>query len=242
LPAKQIAEIRKALREEHFFQLKEYYGPGVIHGGWDTLTVIAGDRVKQVRYRSIWAWDGRRDREKLAEAAPAVRVWLKLCEAVDPDGKVFEERRGVAKAIAVAEEGVVRARMRQPAKTDLTLLQGTWTLVAVERDGKESSEKEISKLKRHLVIRGDSFQITRAPSTLEGIIRLDPTASPKAITFDAVDIVGKGKLDLRGIYRLSLEGDTLTLCLADAGTPRPTDFRTTDKDGRRLERYKRTKP
>jgi hypothetical protein len=59
----------------------------------------AGDHVKQVRYCSSWIWTNHWKREKMLEAAPAVRVWLKFCEVVDPNEKVFSERKEVAKAL-----------------------------------------------------------------------------------------------------------------------------------------------
>jgi hypothetical protein len=96
---KQMAAIRQALREERFFSFKENYGPVYIHGGWAKLTVVAGQWTKTVRYSSSGSWASAWERPKLAEAAPAVRVWLKMCEVVDPGGKVFEERQKVAEAI-----------------------------------------------------------------------------------------------------------------------------------------------
>jgi hypothetical protein len=99
LSAKQLVAIREVLLKERFFHLKNEYGPHVIHGGWSTLTVVAGDHVKQVRYCSSWGWTSLWKREKMVDAAPAVRIWVKVCEAVDPDTKVFPERKDVAKVL-----------------------------------------------------------------------------------------------------------------------------------------------
>jgi hypothetical protein len=97
--AEQFANLRQALRDEHFTKLKESYGPPVVHGGCDTLIVLAGDHInKTVRFYSSGSWPKMHKRE-LTEAAPALRVWLKAAEMVDPQGTIFEERREVAKAL-----------------------------------------------------------------------------------------------------------------------------------------------
>jgi hypothetical protein len=97
--AEQWASLRQALSDSHFTKLKESYGPLVIHGGWDTLTVVAGEHInKTVRFNSTYTWPAAKKRE-LTAAAPALRVWLKAAEMVDPEGTIFDERRDVAKAL-----------------------------------------------------------------------------------------------------------------------------------------------
>jgi hypothetical protein len=102
LSPKTMAALRRALRDARFYHLDQPdgYGPIVVHGGWTTLTVAAGDHVKQVRFNALRLWGSRSARDEMAEAAPAVRVWVKVCAALDPDGKVFPERADVAKAVA----------------------------------------------------------------------------------------------------------------------------------------------
>ncbi len=48
LTVDQMASIRKALRDARFFQLNKEYGPVYVHGGWSTLTVVAGRLSKSV--------------------------------------------------------------------------------------------------------------------------------------------------------------------------------------------------
>jgi hypothetical protein len=106
LSADQMASIRKALRDSRFFHLQKEYGPVYEHGGWTTLTVIAGKLSKSVTYCSSWGWSSY-FKEKPAEfrkAAPAIRLWLKVCEAVDPGGKVFEEKKAVAELVRMMTE------------------------------------------------------------------------------------------------------------------------------------------
>jgi hypothetical protein len=98
LSADQMASIRKALRDARFFQLNKEYGPVYVHGGRSTLTVVAGRLSKSVTYCSSWGWASyfKEKRAEFRKAAPAIRLWLKICEAVDSDGKVFEEQKAVA--------------------------------------------------------------------------------------------------------------------------------------------------
>ena len=98
--AERVAAVREALRAERFAAFKDDYGPLVVHGGWDTLTVVCGDRInKTVRFNSVWSWAVGPRKDKFAEAAPALRVWVQVAELVDPDGKVFSERKDLATAL-----------------------------------------------------------------------------------------------------------------------------------------------
>jgi hypothetical protein len=100
ISATKLAAIRKCLRDEKFVELKNSYGKSVLHGGWSTITVIAGEHVKKtVRYNSTYAWASRLEQGKLNEAMPALRVWLKICEAVDPEASAFPERRPIVKSL-----------------------------------------------------------------------------------------------------------------------------------------------
>jgi hypothetical protein len=99
----QLATIRQSLRAERFVALKDSYGPLYIHGGWDTLTVIAGENInKSVRYNSVWSW--AKEADTLTRAAQAARVWLTVVEILDPDGTVFGERKELASAVEALKE------------------------------------------------------------------------------------------------------------------------------------------
>jgi hypothetical protein len=100
LSGEQMAAIRKTLLAERFVSFKESYGPLYLHGGWSTLTVIAGEHInKTVRFNSTWSWASQKEHAALVENAPVVRVWLAITEVLDPDGKVFEERKILAAAL-----------------------------------------------------------------------------------------------------------------------------------------------
>jgi uncharacterized protein (TIGR03067 family) len=67
-----------------------------------------------------------------------------------------------------------------------------------------------------LVIRGDKFRFRQDDTDPEKPFRLDPSARPKTID------LGEGPRASLAIY--ALDGDTLRLCLGNAGAPRPTGF------------------
>jgi len=87
--AERMDAIRKSLRDERFFHLPRADGPVGLHKGWTTLTVVADDYAKTERFFST-DWRGWSEAE-LKIAAPAMRLFVTMCDAVDPDSKVFEE-------------------------------------------------------------------------------------------------------------------------------------------------------
>jgi len=98
LSADQMAAIRRCLRDEEFTSFKDSYGPFDMEGGEDTLTVIAGGDInKTVRFQSVWHWAG--DPPTLRKVASAARVWVAVVEFLDPDEKMFRERKTLAKAL-----------------------------------------------------------------------------------------------------------------------------------------------
>lgn len=93
----KMAAIRKALRDERYFHLAEVDGLVPLHAGWTTLTATTGPltAIKTFESPSWSGWTG--DQQKAA--APAMRIFLAVCDAVDPDGKVFTELPKVRKVI-----------------------------------------------------------------------------------------------------------------------------------------------
>jgi len=80
--AQQMASIRQTLCDERFVDLEDAYGPLVIHGGWSTLTVIAGEHInKRIRFNSTWTWATSKEKDELAKAAPALRIWLRCAKS-----------------------------------------------------------------------------------------------------------------------------------------------------------------
>ena len=93
------------------------------------LKVIDGEHInKSIRFNSTWTWATSKEKDELAKAAPALRIWPMMCEVVDPDGEVFKERKGMAESTQSNPEvsgehrrnfperkvGLSKARRRKP--------------------------------------------------------------------------------------------------------------------------------
>jgi uncharacterized protein (TIGR03067 family) len=115
------------------------------------------------------------------------------------------------------------------ARDDWERLQGNWEAVAVREGGKELGAEE--RVAVRVRFKGD--EITFYPIKDEKArvtFRLDPAASPKAMTLTEQEGEDKGQ-SVPAIYEL--HGDRLKLCVAmKAGVARPTEF--TSPDGSNL--------
>jgi uncharacterized protein (TIGR03067 family) len=106
-----------------------------------------------------------------------------------------------------------------PAVPDYAAMQGRWNIVSQVKDGGFLLESQRSKWLEcdKDIMRGDlPDQPHTQPFFTESRFALNSDTSPRQ--FDYPDLGAKG------IYRL--HGDTLTLAVADAGQPRPTEFRS----------------
>ncbi len=105
-------------------------------------------------------------------------------------------------------------------KRALQAQQGTWSAVSSRRDGQDADAEIVKSIVR--VVEGDRAVWSRDGKRFAATkIELDPTTQPASI--DAIPEGGPNR-DQRilGIYKL--EDDTLVICMADAGQPRPTEF------------------
>jgi uncharacterized protein (TIGR03067 family) len=111
---------------------------------------------------------------------------------------------------------------------DLKALEGTWQVESAKMDGQEFSGDDVADSR--LVVQGDRYKQQEKDQVKEdGVIKLDPAQSPKAIDLRIMSGDDKGKTQL-GIYKL--DGDTLTVCLAKAGDKdRPKEFATKQGSG-----------
>lgn len=130
---------------------------------------------------------------------------------------------------------------------EMAKLQGTWTAVSAERDGKMISEEEVKKLDLRLTIKDDEFMwmplASKGPEHFpHGHFKLDTTKKPKAIdlTIDLLFSPAKKTSTVLGIYEF--DGDSLRLLKALPDQGRPTEFRTTAKSGLEVITFKRAKP
>jgi RNA polymerase sigma factor (sigma-70 family) len=127
-------------------------------------------------------------------------------------------------------------------KEDKDAILGIWKVVSVEFDGKKDPAGEdfdaLRKVKAIFTKEKLILQLADAdgddPPAKKYTYKLDPSKKPKAI-----DIEGEGET---GPSVYSLEGDTLKLCLPNAGKgggDRPTEIAAKEGDGRILIVLKR---
>jgi uncharacterized protein (TIGR03067 family) len=104
-------------------------------------------------------------------------------------------------------------------RKDMEKLQGTWKVVAMERDGQKAPD-DVIREQKPWVIKGDKIITDDTAKEGTSTYKLDPAKKPKAIDVASADPEVKW---IPGIY--ALEGDTLKLCLSyPANKERPTEF------------------
>jgi uncharacterized protein (TIGR03067 family) len=112
-----------------------------------------------------------------------------------------------------------------PAQTslhpELKSHEGTWTAVSFRRDGQDTPDEIVRSITRS--VQGDHVVWRREGKSFAGTtIILNPSVKPSAI--DVIPDGGPSRgTRVLGIYRL--ETDKLTICMADAGQPRPREFK-----------------
>jgi uncharacterized protein (TIGR03067 family) len=129
------------------------------------------------------------------------------------------------------------ASANDPPRSDLEKLQGTWLLVAMEREGENVPAEDFKDWKsvyeenRLTLLDGDRVR-------RRGIVTLEPSRKIKAInTWDQDGPYADQTVP--GIYEL--EADTLKLCFARPGEERPKEFTTKSGTGFLYCVYKRQK-
>lgn len=124
-------------------------------------------------------------------------------------------------------------------KKELAALAGTWRLESSLVNG-DSPPEEVRK-EVAMTRTADGKIVGRRGETvmMEGIVKkLDLAATPKTIATDITAGDNKGKT-VEGIYEL--DGDTLRICVALPGNPRPTKFNGDAGSNCALMVYKREK-
>lgn len=126
----------------------------------------------------------------------------------------------LALALLVATLSLQQATPDTPAQRELARQQGTWRAISAVREGKPGPPEVIATITRKVI--GDHVTWSRDGKAFAGTtIVLNPNADPPAIDVLPDGGASRGHRVL-GIYKL--EGDTLTIAMADADQPRPTSF------------------
>jgi uncharacterized protein (TIGR03067 family) len=134
------------------------------------------------------------------------------------------------------------AAPKEDAGKEKKRLAGTWTVVAVESNGRKGTEEELKGL-YYVYDAAGKWKLKKDDDTqAEGTYTIDPSKDPKTIDFQIVESISeqaRGKSSL-GIYEI--DGDMLRVCRDWPGEgKRPTDFSAGPDSKRILAEYKRRK-
>lgn len=115
-------------------------------------------------------------------------------------------------------------------------LDGTWQVTAFIKDGIEGPKEDAKTTK--LVLHGESLTLIQREEKVTGKFKADAAQKPATLDIAVTegDKAGEG---LIAIYEL--DGDTLRICAAHKGSPRPTKFESTAGSGVHLITLKRVK-
>jgi uncharacterized protein (TIGR03067 family) len=128
------------------------------------------------------------------------------------------------------------ARAEEPSKRkELARHQGEWLVVSFERNGEVTAKEITDTIMR--VVENDHVVWKREGKSFAGTsMVLDPNAEPP--TIDLLPDGGPARdKRVRGIYKL--QGDTLTICVADPDSPRPLKFSAPKGSGHTLQTFRR---
>ena len=129
--------------------------------------------------------------------------------------------------------------LAQDAASDLKKMEGKWKAVVHEADGKPTPKEETDKVDTTLVVKDGKYEIYFAGKFADrGTIKLDPTKKPKQIDVTGEEGTDKGKT-MKGIYEI--DADHMQVCFAQAGSERPTEFKTKEGTFQVLLKYTRIK-
>jgi len=120
---------------------------------------------------------------------------------------------------------------------DLEKLQGVWSVVSMEMDGRPLSEER--RKKTRLTIRGEKFTFDTGVDSHEGLYKIDPTKDPKQLDIVITRGDEKGKVYLV-IYKFD-DGKMIQAMRLD-NKSRPLEFTGKAGTGAALEIWQREKP
>jgi uncharacterized protein (TIGR03067 family) len=113
--------------------------------------------------------------------------------------------------------------------------QGAWAVTSFVREGKASPKELVASIVR--VVEGDHVVWKRDGKSFAGTaVALDPSKDPA--TIDVIPDGGPSRGErVLGIYKL--DGDTLTICMADPGRDRPRAFEAPEGSKQTLMTFRR---
>jgi uncharacterized protein (TIGR03067 family) len=138
--------------------------------------------------------------------------------------------------LAALASAVLGATPIDDTKTDQKELQGKWIVTSGVIDGNAIPKDQI---KGHLTHNGEKYTWSAGGDQKgSGKFKIDSSKKPK--TMDCVP--ADGPLEGQTVEEIyELNGDTLKICFAFPGNPRPTEFKSEAGSGRWLFTYRRAK-
>lgn len=142
---------------------------------------------------------------------------------------------GLAIGLVVSAQVGAQDGKDEAVKKEFAKLKGTWRMVSFEIDGKKQrTEDELKKFLVTIDADGKYSVQLDGKTIVEATSKIDPTKAPK--TLDQTFTLGGGGVGKTSLWIYELKGDTLKVCAAAPGDPRPTEFK-----GNTLAVYKRQK-
>ena len=124
-------------------------------------------------------------------------------------------------------------------RKDLKSMAGTWTVTSRETGG-EKAPPEALKGVVIKVAEDGTATVSKDGKAIRKVkwVNLDPSQKAKATDVEVVEGDDKGKT-LLAIYKV--ERDVVTVCIAEPGKDRPTEFSAGEASGRTMVTYARMK-
>jgi uncharacterized protein (TIGR03067 family) len=160
-------------------------------------------------------------------------------ETLERGGVVRKTRKMTARSPHAAGRATKAAVAERHAASSgaATELEGEWAMIAAVLNGAPMSQDMVKWCQR--ITRGDVTSVVAGPQVmLRARFTLDRAKKPPAI--DYVNLAGTNKGQSQaGIFELS--GDTLSICMAAPGRPRPAGFSSKAGDGRSYTTWRLTR-
>ena len=127
----------------------------------------------------------------------------------------------------------------EAVQKDLKSMTGNWTPTSRETDGERASADAFKGVTVKVAADGTATA-SKDGKVVRKVkwVNMDPTQKTKTVDVEVIEGDDKGKT-LLAIYRV--DGDKFTVCVANPGKDRPTEFSTAADSGRSLMSYTRSK-
>lgn len=140
--------------------------------------------------------------------------------------------------VALALTPTLAADDASTAESERARHRGTWVATSMIRDGESAPAAVVGSIRRE--VEGDHVAWTRDGKRFAGTrFEVDPSPSPRALDLLPDGGPSRGER-LLAIYKF--EEETLTICVADVGRPRPVRFEAGPGSRQTLQAFRRVEP